>query len=157
MPEQRLLVVSRDDILGGADGDAGGPLYRLLARLTRQGYQLLATASQPDDWTRAHGGPDDALLGPNSIRKRLADAGGQLDGIYYVPRSLFTQKRNREQALRDIMKRYAIDADHCHLFSSSTKFVEAAAELGMHATPLEQNQQLIQELTALLKTTANPR
>ena len=151
MPEQRLLMISRDDILRAADGDMGGPLYRTLARLTRLGFQLLATASQPDDWTRAHGGPDDALLGPQSIRKRLADAGGQMDGIYYVPRSLFTQKRNREQALRDIMKRYAIAAGHCHLFSSSGKFVEAAAELGIHAAPLEQDQQLIQELTDLLK------
>lgn len=147
-------MISRDDILRSADDKRGDPLYRALARLTRQGFQLLATASQPDDWTRAHGGPDDALLGPQSIRKRLADAGGQIDGIYYVPRSLFTQKRNREQALRDIMKRYAIEADNCYLLSSSGKFVEAAAELGIHATPLNQDRQLIQELRALLKTVA---
>ena len=152
MAEQRLLMISRDDILRNADGEQGDPLYRTLARLTRQGFQLLATASQPDDWSRAHGGPDDALLGPQSIRRRLADAGGQIDGIYYVPRSLFTQKRNREQALRDIMKRYAIEADHCHLFSSSAKFVEAAAELGIHATPLDPDRQLIQELKRLVKS-----
>jgi len=152
MVEQRLLMISRDDILRGSEGKRGDTLYRTLARLTRLGYQLLATAPQPDDWSRAHGGPDDALLGPQSIRKRLADVGGQIDGIYYVPRSLFTQKRNREQALRDIMRRYAIDAGQCYLFSSSGKFVEAAAELGIHATALERNGQLIQELAGLLKS-----
>lgn len=151
MVEARLLMISRDDILRSSEGKRGDALYRTLARLTRGGYQLLATASQPDDWSRSHGGPDDALLGPQSIRRRLADVGGQLDGIYYVPRSLFTQKRNREQALQDIMRRYAIDAGQCYLFSSSGKFVEAAGELGIHATVLQKNGQLIQELTALLK------
>lgn len=144
-------MISRDDILQASEGAAGDALYRSLARLTRHGYQLLATAPQPDDWSRDHGGPDDALLGPQSIRKRLADVGGQIDGIYYVPRSLFTQKRNREQALRDIMKRYAIDADQCYLYSSSDKFVEVGVELGIHATALEQEGQLIQELAGLLK------
>jgi len=108
MAEQRLLMISRDDILRLGAGEQGDRFYRMLARLTRSGFQLLATAPQPDDWSRDHGGPDDALLGPDSIRKRLADAGGILDGIYYVPRSLFTQRRNREQALQDILERYAI-------------------------------------------------
>jgi hypothetical protein len=151
MAEPRLLMISRDDILQGAEGEDGELLFRTMARLTRMGFHLLATAPQPDDWSRSHGGPDDALLGPQSIRKRLTDFGGFIDGIYYVPRSLFTQKRNREQALKDIMKRYAIDADRCYLFSASTKFVEVAAELGIHATELGQDQQLIQELMFLLK------
>jgi len=149
--EQRLLMISRDDILRGSGGESGDLLFRTLARLTRSGFQLLATASQPDDWSRAHGGPDDALLGPQSIRKRLADVGGIIDGIYYVPRSLFTQKRNREQSLADIMKRYAIEPGHCYLFSASHKFVTVAAELGIHATPLEDEEQLLQELLSLLK------
>ena len=151
MAEGRLLMISRDDILRGAEGEDGELLFRTMARLTRMGFHLLATAPQPDDWSRSHGGPDDALLGPQSIRKRLTDVGGQLDGIYYVPRSLFTQKRNREQALKDIMKRYALDADNCYLLSSSAKFVEAAIELGIHATELNQNQTLIQKLMSLLK------
>jgi len=144
-------MISRDDILCSAAGKQGDRLYRSLARLTRSGYQLLATAPQPDDWTRDHGGPDDALLGPDSIRRRLADAGGTLDGIYYVPRSLFTQRRNREAALKDIMTRYGIEATHCHLYSSSRKFVEAAAELGIHATTLSDEKQLMGALKALLK------
>lgn len=151
MPEQRLLMISRDDILQVGAAKQGDRLFRTLARLTRLGFQLLATASQPDDWSRDHGGPDDALLGPDSIRKRLADAGGTIDGIYYVPKSLFTQKRNREAALRDIMKRYAIEPSQCHLLSSSRKFVDAALELGVDATALTDSKQLMQELKALLK------
>lgn len=144
-------MISRDDILRLGAGKQGEVLFRTLARLTRAGFQLLATAPQPDDWSRDHGGPDDALLGPDSIRRRLADAGGMLDGVYYVPRSLFTQKRNREAALADIMKRYGIAPSHCHLFSSSRKFVEAAADMGIDATTLSTDRQLMQGLKALLK------
>jgi hypothetical protein len=151
MPEQRLLMISRDDILQVGAGKQGERLFRTLARLTRLGFQLLATAPQPDDWSRDHGGPDDALLGPDSIRKRLADAGGTIDGIYYVPKSLFTQKRNREAALNDIMQRYAIEPAHCYLFSSSRKFAEAALGLGIKATTLGNGKQLLPELKALLK------
>ena len=144
-------MISRDDILASAAGEGGDRLFRLLARLTRLGFQLLATAPQPDDWSRDHGGPDDALLGPQSIRKRLADAGGTMDGIYYVPRSLFTQRRNRDEALRDIMTRYAIAPEQCYLFSSSRKFVEAAAAMGIQATALGESRVLMQELKALLQ------
>jgi hypothetical protein len=151
LAEQQLLMISRDDILRVGSGKQGDRLFRTLARLTRSGFQLLATAPQPDDWSREHGGPDDALLGPESIRKRLADAGGVLDGVYYVPRSLFTQRRNREAALNDIMERYGIAPAHCHLFSSSRKFVEAAAGLGMDATALSGDKQLMQGLKELLK------
>ncbi len=151
MAEQRLLMISRDDILRLGAGEQGDRFYRMLARLTRSGFQLLATAPQPDDWSRDHGGPDDALLGPDSIRKRLADAGGILDGIYYVPRSLFTQRRNREQALQDILERYAIEPKACHLYSSSRKFAEAATAMGISATPLSTDNELLQGLKDLLQ------
>lgn len=151
MPDQRLLMISRDDILEVGAAKQSDRLFRTLARLTRLGFQLLATAPQPDDWSREHGGPDDALLGPDSIRKRLADAGGTMDGVYYVPKSLFTQKRNREAALRDIMKRYAVEPRQCRLLSSSRKFVDAARELGIDATALDDSKQLMQELKSLLK------
>ena len=66
MAETRLLLISRDDILRVADGTHGERLFRTLARLTRSGYQLLATASQPDDWSRSHGGPDEETRGHES-------------------------------------------------------------------------------------------
>jgi hypothetical protein len=145
-------MISRDDLLAVASSRQGDRLFRILGRLTRSGYQLLATAPQPEEWTKKHGGPDDALLGPESLRKRLADAGGTLDGVYYVPRSLFTQKRNREKALQDMMKRYALPARQCHLYSSSRSFVVAAEALGINATYLGEERELLPELKSLLKT-----
>ena len=150
MQKQRLLLISRDDIFKVVDGKHDERLFQTLARFTRQGYHLLATAPEPDRWSSSHGGPDDALLGPGSIRERLADAGGVLDGIYYVQRSLLTQKRNRIQALEDILQRYATSPKHCHLFSSSRKFVEVARELGIQASHLSDKRRLTKELKALL-------
>ncbi len=150
MVDQKLLLVSRDDILSAADSADGDRLFRALAKLTRGAFQLLATAPQPEDWSRDHGGPDDALLGPESIRKRLSDSGGVLDGVYYVPRSLMTQKRNREEALTDMMSRYSVTPSHCHLFSSSKKFVEAATGLGIQARHLSPDLHLLTELEKLI-------
>jgi len=147
--KQRILLISRDDILDEVGDKDDSRLFRILARFTRQGYHLLATAPQPERWSSSHGGPDDALLGPGSIRERLADAGGVLDGVYYVQRSLLTQKRNRVQALQDILLRYAASPENCHLFSSSRKFVDVARELGIHTTHLNRERRLSTELKTL--------
>ena len=149
MPAPALLLISRDDILSVMEGPHSDRAFRLLAALTRKGYHLLATAPQPSTWTGAHGSPDDALLGPNSIRKRLADAGGALDGVYYVRRSMFTQKRNREDALRDILERYATRPENTILLSSKRNFVKAAQKLGLNAILLGAEQELVAELIRL--------
>jgi hypothetical protein len=150
MTNHRLLLISRDDISSVASSKDGERLFKALARLTRGDYELLATAPQPDKWSKKHGGPDDTLLGPDSIRRRLAGAGGLLEGVYYVPKSLLTQKRNREQALQDMMSRYAVKPKHCFLFSSSGKFVKAATEIGIKAVYLGQDRSLLAELEKLL-------
>ena len=146
-----LLLISRDDIIAESnnDNDNGDRTFRLLASLTRQGYHLLATAPQPEKWTGEHGSPDDALLGPNSIRKRLSDAGGMLDGVYYVRRSMLTQKRNRLDALREILQRYAATPEQTVLLSSKRNFVKTALKLGLQATLLDSEHSLMQELTSL--------
>jgi len=144
-----LLLISRDDIIESMGDEFDTRLFRMLARFTRSGYHLLATASQPEKWSSKHGGPDEALLGPNSIRKHLADAGGALDGVYYVPRSLLTQRRNRVQALEDMLRRYAVSPDHCYLFSSAKAYVAVANELGIHATYLNGKVNLLDSLKAL--------
>ena len=149
MPGSRLLLVSRDDILRVMKHGQGDLLFRELAGLTRQGFHLLATAAQPEEWSGEHGSPDDALLGPESIRKRLSDAGGSLDGVYYVRRSLLTQKRNREDALRDILQRYSLPPPGCTLLSSHQKFLQAASELGIHTTLLNPHHDLIEALAAV--------
>ena len=43
--ERRLLLISRDDILGASERQ-GQHIYRLLAWFGRHGYHLLATAPQ---------------------------------------------------------------------------------------------------------------
>lgn len=149
MPNLRLLLISRDDILSAMNGDSGDKAFRLLATLTRLGYHLLATAPQPDRWTGEHGSPDDALLGPNSIRKRIADAGGVLDGVYYVRRSMLTQKRNRNDALRDILKRYAIKPEHAVLLSSKRNFIKVAQKLGLQTALLDHEHELVHQLNDL--------
>jgi len=149
MSNIHLLLISRDDILTMMGGDKADVGLRVLASLTRQGWHLLATAPQPENWTGEHGSPDDALLGPSSIRKRLLDAGGVLDGVYYVRRSLLTQKRNREDALRDILQRYSAKPQHTILLSSKRNFVKAAKEMGLQAILLDRDRELEQELANL--------
>jgi len=149
MSDLRLLLISRDDLLTLMEEDASDKAFRMLASLTRHGYHLLATAPQPEQWTGEHGTPDDALLGPNSIRKRVLAAGGTLDGVYYVRRSLLTQKRNREDALHEILKRYAAKPEHAVLLSSKKNFVKAAHSLGLRATLLDRDHALLDELSKL--------
>lgn len=146
-------MISRNDILDVAEGDEARELLRLLAWLTRHGFHLLATAPMPDhrdsreSWLK--GGGDASLVGPESIRSQINQAGGTLDGVYYVPRSLLTQKRNRLDSLNDMMQRYSVTAESAWLFSSSRKWVDAALELGIQATGLSHPRELIAELAAL--------
>ncbi|HET6565531.1 MAG TPA: hypothetical protein VFG52_08980 [Xanthomonadales bacterium] len=152
--EHELLLISRDDILAvmkEADSASAERMFRMLASLTRQGYHLLATAPQPEQWTGEHGSPDDALLGPDSIRKRLSDAGGKLDGVYYLRRSLLTQRRNREDALEDILRRYGVQAENCTLISSRRKFLVAARGLGFPTIRLSKENTLLEVLEIMTR------
>lgn len=153
MASQILLLISRNDILEVAEGPEQKELFRLLAWLTRHGFHLLATAPMPDHvdskdrWLK--GGGDASLVGPQSIRSRIDEAGGTLDGVYYVPHSFFSQNRNRIASLEDMMQRYAVDPKATFVLSSSRKWIEAALELDIQATWLESAEQLITELNKL--------
>jgi hypothetical protein len=157
MSTQKLLMISRNDILDVAEGPEQKELFRLLAWLTRHGFHLLATAPMPDHgdsrerWLK--GGGDASLVGPESIRSRIDEAGGTLDGVYYVPRSLLTQNRNRIESLRDMMQRYAVSPEGCYLFSSSKKWADAALGLDIPATYLDRPERLIAELRSLRQNT----
>lgn len=158
MASQLLLMISRNDILEVAEGPDQKELFRLLAWLTRHGFHLLATAPMPDQgnsrerWLK--GGGDASLVGPESIRSKIDEAGGTLDGVYYVPRSLLTQHRNRINSLKDMMQRYAVAPDSSYLLSSSKKWVEAALELEIRAKYLNDSCELIPELTGLKELVA---
>lgn len=158
MASQLLLMISRNDILEVAEGPDQKELFRLLAWLTRHGFHLLATAPMPDQgnsrerWLK--GGGDASLVGPESIRSKIDKAGGTLDGVYYVPRSLLTQHRNRINSLKDMMQRYAVAPDSSYLLSSSKKWVEAALELEIRAKYLNDSCELIPELRGLKELVA---
>jgi len=153
MLTQKLLMISRNDILEVAQGAEGTSLFRLLAWLTRHGFHLLATAPMPDhhdsreQWLK--GGGDASLVGPDSIRSRIDEAGGTLDGVFYVPKSLIAQRKNRLHALNDVLKRYKVKPESAWLFSSSRKWAEAAIELDIRATALSQPSELLERLQAL--------
>ena len=140
-PERKLLLISRDAIYA-ADKRQGKRIFRLLGWFSRHGYHLLATAPQADRWLPDSNAVDTALIGPDSIRDQINDAGGNLDGVYYVRKSLLTQRRNREEALTDILERYALKSDHCYLLSGSGKFAQAALGLGIRSTHLTRDRPL---------------
>ncbi len=142
------MLISRDDIQAAFVRQGPG-IYQLIAWFTRHGFHLLATARQPDSWLPDSDRVDAALLGSDSIRSQLNDAGGNLDGVYYVRKSLLTQRRNREEALTDMLNRYALKSDHCHLLSGSGKFVRVALSLGIRAKHLTWTNTLEMELAAM--------
>lgn len=142
MARHPLLIIGRRDILGLADGPHGSGVLRQLAQLTRQGFQLVATASLTHDWSKNEAVSSRSKPGPKGLRQRIEDAGGALDAVYYVTHSLLTQKTRRETALRDILERFAVAADDCYLLSSSRKFVVVAESLGIRADVITEDRPL---------------
>ena len=127
----KLLIISRDTLLEAETRKDAEQVFRKLASLNRSGFHLLLTAAAPEHWVPTRGTVDDALDSQSRLLARIHEAGGELEGIYYVPRSLFTQDRNREGALKDILKRYAATPRQAILMSSSIPFLKAAARLGL--------------------------
>ena len=130
----RLLILSRDSLLAATgDGNAAndGAVLRRLAHLTRRGCHLLLIASEPDQWFPTRSSGDNVLTAQAKIRERIQQFGGDLDGIYYVPRSRFSESRNRSGALSDILDRYHCEAAEALLVSGSERLLDAATDLGM--------------------------
>ncbi len=127
----RLLIISRDALLEAEGQRHADTVFRQLASLSRQGYQLCLTAPEPEKWVPTRGRVDDALSRQSHLKERIKAAGGELDGVYYVPRSLLTQDRNREGALQDILARYGTSPNQATLISSSVPFLRAASRLGI--------------------------
>ena len=75
-----------------------------------------------------------------------------MEGVYYVPRSLFTQDRNREGALSDILQRYAATPHQTMLISSSMPFLKAAARLGIRTHEIAVSGKKEHDLLAALKS-----
>jgi hypothetical protein len=150
---QKLLIISRDALLEIESRAESGQVFRKLASLNRSGFYILLTAPEPDHWVPTRGKLDDALNSQARIQRSIRDAGGELEGVYYVPRSLFTQDRNREGALRDILQRYAASPDQAILISSSIPFLKAGMRMGIHTHQIvsapEGESNLLSELNTL--------
>lgn len=151
-PDQSLLIISRDLLLELEKEPSSELVFRQLANLNRRGFNLLLTASAPDRWVPTRGNVDNALQQQGRIQGRVRQAGGDLDGIYYVPRSLLTQDRNRTGALRDILQRYALEANQALLLSSSIPFLKAARRVGIEAIEVSSKPEGGNDLLEKLKT-----
>ena len=153
MSRQALLLISRRDLIEAGSAEDGDRLIRRLSGLTRQGFHFVATASQPDEWSKSKAVSKRSRPGPKRIRDRLAESGGILDGVYYIPQSLLTQRTRREEAIRDLLSRFGSKPKDCHLFSSNTNFIKTASNMGLKAEKIDEKKRLID----LLDQLANPK
>lgn len=149
MNGQPLLLVSRRDLLQVKDGPEADRLIRALATLTRRGFHFVATASQPDEWSRRKAESKRSSQGPRRLRDRLTEAGGVLDGVYYIPHSLLTQRARREEAIRDLLERFGTHPSRCYLVTGNRKFIAAAEHLGVKAHLVNENNALSQQLESI--------
>lgn len=147
MKRQPLLLISRRDLLDAMSDVDGDRLVRTLSGLTRKGFHFVATASQPDEWSKSKAMSKRSRRGPKRIRDRLAEAGGILDGVYYIPQSLLTQKTRREEALKDLLERFGTRACDCFLISSNRNFIRTAKSFGINTRKIKDKQ----DLNSLLK------
>jgi hypothetical protein len=150
----KLLVISRDTLLDVPDS-ISKKVFRALAALSRSGRHLLISAPEPDRWVPTRGNVDNALNQQQQLMGRINDAGGSIEGVYYVPRSLLTQDRNREGALSDILKRFSVSPDEAALLSSSTPFINAAKRLGLVTHEISSNGASNLDLLGTLKIINN--
>lgn len=151
MNRQPLLLISRRDLLNSTAGPEGDQLVRTLASLTRKGFHFVATASQPDEWSKSKAVSKRSRPGPKRIRDRLAEAGGILDGVYYIPQSLLTQRTRREEALKDLLERFGTLASDCFLVSSNRNFIKTAKGLGINTRKIKDKQDINSLLIQLRK------
>ena len=149
MNHQPLLLISRKDLLDATSGQEGDRVVRTLASLTRKGFHFVATASQPNEWSKSKAVSKRSRPGPKRIRDRLAEAGGILDGVYYIPQSLLTQRTRREEALTDLLERFATLPADCFLVSSNRNFIKSAKVLGINTRKISEKQGMDSLLTEL--------
>ncbi|HSM69295.1 MAG TPA: hypothetical protein VK830_06235 [Xanthomonadales bacterium] len=151
--DKPLLIISRDALLEALQKAGSGPVFRLVAGLGRKGHRIILTAPEPERWVPTRRHVDQVLVEQQTLMKSARAAGGDIDGVYYVPRSLLTQDRNRREALEDILRRYQLAPDSAILLSSSAPFLKAAHRLGIDtreiAPPGKPGRALLPELEEL--------
>lgn len=154
MNRQALLLISRRDLVEATSGPDADRTLRVLSALTRRGVNFVTTASQPEEWSRSQAESKRSRPGPKRLRDRLAESGGVLDGVYYIPNSLLTQKARREDALRDLSERFGVPLSDCYLFSGNRKFLAVASGLGVNTEKVSENRALYDLLEPLAERLA---
>jgi len=149
-----LLIISRDTLLRARGDRRAAHIFRVLANITRKGRHLILTAPEPDQWFPTRGSDDNALADQGTLNRVISDAGGNMEGVYYVRRSRFTQNRNRLGALTDILSRYAVEPPQALLISSSRPFLKAAERLGIQTSAISKADEGMRELRRLLEALA---
>jgi len=149
-PGKQLLIISRDTLLDAERTSLGPRIFRLVASISRRGIHVLLTAPEPDHWIPTRGRVDKALADQGRLQRALHEAGGNLDGVYYVPKSLFTQDRNREAALQDIVARYELPIENALLISGSEPFLRAAERLALEIREIPSGPEGVSFLAAAL-------
>lgn len=144
------MIVSCKVLLTAERSPHGPAIFRHLARRTREGAHLLLTAAEPDQWFPTRGTQDSVLGTQGRLQDRLQEVGGDLDGIYYVPRSMFTQDRKRTAALEDILGRYGSEPSNAMLMSTSKSFLKAAERLGIGTVALNDGETGMEQLLETL-------
>ena len=152
---KKLLIISRDALLDKLQEASSDHVFRALASLSRRGFHLLLTAPEPDRWVPTRRSVDEALNAQRTLLERSRTAGVEFEGVYYVPRSLLTQDRNREGALRDILKRFSVEPGGAILISSSSPFLKAAARVGIATSEIalkgKRRKKLLSVLNEMIK------
>ena len=152
MSRQPLLLISRRDLVPACDGPDGEHVIRLLAGLTRRGFSFVATASQPKEWSRSKAESKRSRPGPRRLRDRLAEAGGLLDGVYYIPQSLMTQRTRNEEALKELLDRFGTEAKDCYLVSTDRALLATARKMQINAVKISEKPGLLSNLEELTQT-----
>lgn len=147
----RLLIISRDLLLDVWKRPSADYIFRQLANLNRRGVHILLTAPAPDNWVPTRGSMDSALEGQAKIKEKLQLSGGDIDGVYYIARSLLTQDRNRVGALKDILRRYGLKPDEACLLSGSKPFIKVAIRLGVPTLDVTTSSKGVSQLIETIK------
>lgn len=136
---RRLVIISRNSLTAALDEDQSMEIFRALAGLSRRGHRIILTAPAPDRWVPTRKTVDGALESQRDLTQKARMEGADIEGVYYVPRSLLTQDRNREGALKDILARYRVSADRVTLISGSAPFLKAASRLSIETVDVSED------------------
>ena len=82
----------------------------------------------------------------------VAEAGGMLDGVYYIPQSLMTQRTRNEEALGELLDRFGTEAKDCYLVSTDRALLATAKKMHVNTVKISEKSGLVTILEDLTQT-----